>query len=136
MVSFSSSRVRLTEAFVSFASLFGISAISNFRMRVLSVSFTDHVPEFAANARAATAHSSALACERTLLMALNFGRSGRPVTEAYRPLASRHQDALWIGPKVLLFAAVWGDSIVRDERPCSYELLFECLLLAEGTAQA
>src|SRR3989442_886400 len=61
VTSFSSSPARLIAAFVSSPSLFGISAVSYRRTRVLSASLTDQVPKLAAKARAAAANSSVVA---------------------------------------------------------------------------
>src|SRR5262245_19518527 len=80
VVSLSSSPDRLTEAFVSVPSTFGIRAASYRRLRVLSASLTDQVPKLPANARAASPYSAAGVTKRASALALNLGRSVRPCT--------------------------------------------------------
>src|SRR5262245_6603714 len=126
VTSLSSSPDRLTEVFDSKLSLFGMRAISYFRMRVLSASLTDQVPKLAANARAAAANSASVAPRRRLFVSLNFGRLGWPCTRAYRPSASRIKMPFGFAPKSCRLAPVGGvvslDTRIHDPTSCCLRL--------------
>src|SRR5262245_3302246 len=126
LTSLSSSPDRLTDAFDSRLSLFGMSAISYFRMRVLSASLTDHVPKLAANGRAAAANSASVAPRRRLFVSLNFGRLVCPCTTAYRPPASRIKMPFGFAPKSCRLAPVAGvvslDTRTHDPTSCCLRL--------------
>src|SRR5262245_36801929 len=135
--SLSSSPVRLTEAFDSTLSLFGMRAISYFRTRVLSTSLTDQVPKLAANARAAAAYSASVEPKRRLLVSLNFGRLGCPCTTAYLPSASRLKMPFGFAPKSCRLAPVAGvvslDTRIHDPTSCCLRL---CALAEAASVSA
>ena len=103
-------------------------------MRVLSASLTDQVPKLAPNPRAACSNSSTVADARRLLVPLNLGGQG-PRSRSVSPTGIEDEDAFRIGTgKVMPLGTVRGRYLVRDERPCAYELVLEYLLLGDGAA--
>src|SRR5215831_5041993 len=82
LVSRSSSPDRLIPLLKSVPSLLGLSAASNIWMRSFSASLTLHVPALAAKKSSVAAASSSTVGSPD---DLNFGRSARAITCAYRP---------------------------------------------------
>src|SRR5215510_4743972 len=108
LTSLSSSPDRLTDAFDSRLSLFGMSAISYFRMRVLSASLTDHVPKVSCE-RPGGGSKLRLSCAQTqIVRVFEFWTVGLPLHDGISATGIEDQNAFRVCAKILPFGARRG----------------------------